>query len=71
MEFVDTANVQVGLRFCFDPQGPVYRVTALGSLPSARTGHVVYETVSFINETSNDVATNVDLDVLFDAMVVR
>ena len=71
MEYVDLDSVQVGLRFCFGPQGPVYRVTALGSLPSARPGHSTYETVSFVNETSNDVATDIELDVLYDAMVVH
>lgn len=71
MEYVDLGNVQVGSRFCFDPKGPVYRVTALGSLPSTRPGHATYEIVSFINETSHDVANDVELDVLYDAMVVH
>ena len=72
MEFVDLDNVQVGLRFCFNPVGPVYRVTGVGSLPSSRPGHTTYETVSYVNETySLDVITDADLDILFDAMVVH
>ena len=35
------------------------------------SGHSTYETASFINETSNDVATDIELDVLYEAMVVH
>lgn len=71
MEFVDCDNVQVGLRFCFNPNGPVYRVTGIGSMP-ATFGQLAYETVSYVNETDpNDVTVDNDLDILFDAMVVH
>ncbi len=72
MEFVDLDNVQVGLRFCFNPVGPVYRVTGVRSLPSTRPGHAAYETVSYVNETDpSDRTTDNDLDILYDAMVVH
>ena len=71
-KYVDLDNVQVGLRFCFNPVGPVYRVTGVGSLPSSRPGHTTYETVSYVNETDPlDVTIDNDLDILYDAMVVH
>jgi hypothetical protein len=72
MEYVDLDTIQPGLRFCFNPNGPVYRVTGVGSLPSTRPGHSTYETVSYVNESDpSDSTTDNDLDVLYDAMVVH
>lgn len=60
-EFVDLVNVQVGLRYCFNPIGVVYRITAI------RGDHYDFESES----DPNDRGTITDVDVLYDAMVVH